>query len=140
MIDQIIEFTMNHWEMVALFCVSLALVVFSESRNATTGLTPASATALMNNDNAIVLDIRPVAEFRTGHITNAINIPATTLKDKVGTLDKHKKTPVIVVCKTGMNSGTSAKELQKNGFIAVYKMKGGIAEWQASNLPLVINS
>jgi rhodanese-related sulfurtransferase len=37
-----------------------------------------------------------------------------------------------------MTSGASAKELQKEGY-TVYKMQGGIAEWQGANLPLVTN-
>jgi len=134
-----LEFITNHWEMVALFCLLLAIVVWVEGKNTAKGLTPAAATALINNDDAVIVDIRPVAEFRAGHITNAMNIPATTLKDNFGTLEKHKTTPIVLVCKTGMTSGASAKELQKNGFTAVYKMKGGIAEWQGSNLPLVTN-
>ena len=139
MIDQIIEFSTNHWEMVGLFCLLLALVFWMESRGAASSLTPAAATALINNEDAIVLDIRPATEYRTGYITDAMNIPATTVKDSLGKLEKHKDTPIIVVCKTGMTAGATAKELQKNGFTAVYKMKGGIAEWQAANLPLVTN-
>ncbi|TBR43802.1 rhodanese-like domain-containing protein [Marinomonas agarivorans] len=137
MIDQIIEFSTNHWEMVGLFLLLLTLVFWVESKGAASSLTPASATALINTQDAVVLDIRPAAEYKTGYITDAINVPATTLKDSLGKLEKHKEKPVIVVCKTGMASGAAAKELQKNGFTSVYKMKGGIAEWQASNLPLV---
>lgn len=137
MIDQIIEFSTNHWEMVGLFCLLLALVFWVESKGSASSLTPASATALINNDDAVVLDIRPAAEYKTGYITDAINVPATTVKDSFGKLDKYKEKPIIVVCKTGMTSGATAKELQKNGFTSVYKMKGGIAEWQAANLPLV---
>lgn len=137
MIDQLIEFSTNHWEMVTLFILLLALVFWMESKGSASSLTPASATTLINTEDALVLDIRPAAEFRTGHITGAMNIPATTVKDSLGKLEKHKNTPIIIVCKTGMTAGATAKELQKNDFTAVYKMKGGIAEWQAANLPLV---
>lgn len=137
MVNQIIEFTINHWEMVALFVFLLVLVVWYETRSGAKGLTTAAVTNLINNEDALLIDIRPSAEFRAGHITGSKNIPADQLKTKVASIEKHKEKPVIVVCKTGITASASAKDLQKNGFSQVYKMKGGISEWQAANLPLV---
>lgn len=137
MINQVIEFITNHWELVALFAALLVLVLYVESKSGAQGLTPAGATTLINNDDALLIDIRPAAEFRNGHITNSKNIPADTLKTSLASIEKYKTKPVILVCKTGMTAGASSKELQKSGFTSVYKMKGGIAEWQAANLPLV---
>ncbi|ADZ92760.1 rhodanese-like domain-containing protein [Marinomonas mediterranea] len=136
MIDQILEFSTNHWEMVAVFFFVLAAVVFVEMRGNARGITTASLTDLVNNKNAAVIDIRPTKEFRAGHITGAINIPANKLKDKNAELEKHKSNPIILVCKTGMTAGSNAKELIKAGF-EVYKLQGGIAEWENANLPLV---
>ncbi|TDO97918.1 rhodanese-like domain-containing protein [Marinomonas balearica] len=136
MIDQILEFSTNHWDMVAIFVLILATVVFVEMRGNAKGISPASLTNLMNNKDAVVVDLRTAKEFRTGHITGAINIPADKLKDKNAELEKHKSTPIILVCKTGMTAGTNAKELIKAGF-EVYKLQGGIAEWENSSLPLV---
>lgn len=137
MMNQLLEFAINHWELVSLFALLLLLAVWMETRNGVQGLTPAEVTNLINKDEAVVVDIRPAAEFRTGHITSALNIPAATLKDHLGTLEKHKESAVVLVCKSGMTAGASAKELEKNGFAKVYKMKGGIAEWQGASLPLV---
>lgn len=138
MMNQLIEFSINHWEMVALFLVIAATLVWVETKGNAKSLTTQAATNLINNDDAVVVDIRPAAEFRTGHITNAVNIPATSLKDKMGLLDKHKNSPIILVCKSGMTAGATAKDLQKEGF-NVYKLQGGITEWQGANLPLVKN-
>lgn len=138
MMNQLIEFSTNHWEMVSLFIALLALVVWVEKKGGAGSLSTGEATNMMNNESAVVLDIRPAAEFKTGHITGAINIPATKIKDQMATLENHKSNPIILVCKTGMTSGASAKELQKEGY-TVYKMQGGIAEWQGANLPLVTN-
>jgi rhodanese-related sulfurtransferase len=136
MMNQLIEFATNHWEMASLFVALLAVVIWVEKKGGPNSLSTAEATNMMNNESAVVLDIRPAAEFKTGHITSAINIPSTKLKDQMKTLEIHKSNPIILVCKTGMTSGASAKELQKEGF-NVYKMQGGIAEWQGANLPLV---
>lgn len=90
----------------------------------------------MNVENAIVVDTRPSKEFSTGHITGSLNIPAAKVKENLHRLEKHKDAPIIVACKSGMTSGATAKELKKEGF-KVYKLQGGITEWQSSNLPLV---
>jgi rhodanese-related sulfurtransferase len=136
MMNQLIEFSINHWEMVAVFFAILATLLWVETKGGAGSLTPAAATTLINNENALVVDIRAKSEFSSGHITGSMNIPATTLKDKLSMLDKHKNNPIILVCKSGMTAGASAKDLQKAGF-KVYKLQGGITEWQASSLPLV---
>lgn len=137
MMNQFIEFSTNHWEMVALFVAILITLVFVERKNGPEGLTASAATTLINNEDAVVVDIRPEKEFKTGYITGSINIPATKMKDNLQRLEKHKDAPIIIVCKSGVTSGPSAKDLQKAGFSKVYKLQGGVAEWQSSNLPLV---
>ncbi|WP_232827791.1 rhodanese-like domain-containing protein [Marinomonas shanghaiensis] len=137
MMNQLIEFSINHWEMVAVFLAILATLLFVESKGGAQGLTPSAATNLMNNEDAVVIDIRPEKEFNTGHITGAMNIPATKMQDNLKRLEKHKETPIIIVCKSGITSGASAKDLKKAGFSKIYKLQGGIVEWQSSNLPLV---
>ena len=137
MMNQLIEFSINHWEMVAVFLAILATLIFVESKGGAQGLTPSAATNFMNNENAVVVDIRPEKEFGTGHITGSLNIPATKMKDNLNRLEKHKDAPIIVVCKSGITSGASAKDLKKAGFNKIYKLQGGIAEWQSSSLPLV---
>ncbi|NVK75019.1 MAG: rhodanese-like domain-containing protein [Oceanospirillaceae bacterium] len=137
MMNQLIEFSINHWQMVAVFFAILATLLFVESQGGAKGLAPSAATNLMNTEDAVVVDIRPEKEFSTGHITGALNIPATKMKDNLNRLEKYKDAPIIIVCKSGVTSGASAKDLKKAGFTKVYKLQGGIAEWQSSNLPLV---
>lgn len=137
MMNQFIEFSTNHWEMVAVFMAILATLLFVEKKGGAPGLTASAATTLMNTEDAIVVDIRPEKEFSTGHITGAMNIPATKMKENLNRLEKHKDAPIILVCKSGITSGSSAKDLKKEGFTKLYKLQGGIAEWQSSNLPLV---
>ncbi len=137
MMNQFIEFATNNWEMVAVFLAILAAVLFYESKNGAQGLSPSAATNLMNTEDAVIVDTRPAKEFSTGYITGALNIPAAKMKENLNRLEKHKDAPIIIVCKSGITSGTTAKELKKEGFTKVYKLQGGIAEWQSSNLPLV---
>lgn len=137
MMNQFIEFSINHWEMVAVFFAILITLIFVESKGGAKTLSPSAMTTLINTEDAVVVDIRPEKEFKTGHITDAMNVPAAKIKDQLSKLEKYKDSPIILTCKSGINAGASAKELQKAGFSKVYKLQGGLAEWQSSNLPLV---
>ena len=83
MMNQIIEFSLAHWEMVAVFLAIAATLVFVETRGGARSVTTASATNLINEKEAAVVDIRPANEFSKGHITGSINIPAAKLKDSI---------------------------------------------------------
>jgi rhodanese-related sulfurtransferase len=94
------------------------------------------ATQLMNRDDALVLDLRPAAEYANGHVLGARNIPLADLERRAGELDKHKAKPVIVYCNTGNNSGGGVALLRKGGFANVVNLSGGYTAWQQAGLPV----
>ena len=95
------------------------------------------ATQLINRSDARVVDIRSQDEFNKGHIIDAIHVPLSQLKNnQLGSLEKHKDVPIIVVCNTGMTAGQACQMLHKAGFAQVNSLQGGIAEWRSANLPL----
>ena len=49
--------------------------------------------------------------------------------------DKDK--PIVFVCKLGQQSTFAAKRLQRESGPTVYRLKGGIMEWRASQMPLI---
>jgi len=100
-------------------------------------LRPAELTGLINRDNALVVDLRPFADFDKGHIAGAKNVLMTQFDPENAQLKAAKSLPVVLVCKTGQSSGTAAKRLNKAGFEKVYVLDGGIAAWQQADLPLV---
>ena len=108
-----------------------------ERRKAGPQVSPAQLSMLMNNENAMVLDVRADKEFRKGHIVGAVNLPYAQLNDRIEQLDKHKERPVVLVCKMGTTTGSVAKRLRARGFEKVYRLNGGIMEWSASQMPLV---
>jgi rhodanese-related sulfurtransferase len=85
-----------------------------------------------------VVDVRPIADFSNSHIINSLNIPATSLKNQLTQLDKHKEkgVPVILACRSGGQSSASCKILRDSGFEEVYNLKGGILAWESANLPV----
>ncbi|ATJ81018.1 rhodanese-like domain-containing protein [Halomonas beimenensis] len=138
MIDQLFEFVQNHPLLVGAFVLVLVAWIAYEIRNSSaSGVTTGEATQLVNREDAVVLDIREAGDFKAGHIAGARNIPQSRLEDRMGELEKFKSKPIIVVCKHGQSSGVALAKLTKAGFERVLKLKGGMSQWQADNLPVV---
>ncbi|EEX50633.1 rhodanese-like protein [Pasteurella multocida] len=135
------EFAQNHTLMVVCWFAVFFTVIYSFIKAATTKVkivSNAEATSLINNEDAIIVDLRTIDEFQRGHIINSVNVLPTEIKNNnVGKIEHHKETPVIVVCATGLTSNASAELLSKQGFSRVYTLKEGIAGWRSANLPLI---
>jgi rhodanese-related sulfurtransferase len=73
---------------------------------------------------AFLVDVRTPAEFSTGSVEGAVNIPL----DKIGTqLSKFKdKSQIVVFCRSGNRSGQAKGILEQNGIRNV--LNGGT--WQ----------
>ena len=97
---------------------------------------PAEAVQLINRRDAVVLDVRPAAEYKSGHITNARHLPEAEIDARVKELDKLKSKPIIVSCARGNRSTNVARRLQALGFAEVFSLRGGLSAWQQANMPL----
>lgn len=135
--DQFLEFVINHWALFGLL-VGLALtLLYTENQKRGAGISLHEATRVMNQEDGVVVDLRTEKEFKEGHITASINVPFSELSSRLKALEKHKQSPVILVCKVGQHSGAASKIFREAGFVNVTRMNGGIAEWENSNMPLV---
>ena len=72
----------------------------------------------------VIVDVRSVEEFRSGHIKNSVNVPLPNINE----IDIPKDKNIIVYCRSGNRSLTAAGELQKLGYKKIYNM-GGIVDW-----------
>ncbi|MFT5708005.1 MAG: rhodanese-related sulfurtransferase [Oceanospirillaceae bacterium] len=135
--EQIIEFITNNYLLVVAFLLALGMLVFSESKKGGASVSTTEAVQLINKQDAVLLDIRGKKEWETGAITNSIHIPLVDIDKRIDELEKHKSKDVIVICNMGQTSGTACKKLMAAGFEKVVRLKGGIVEWKAQNLPLV---
>ena len=134
-----LEFAGNHPVLVSALVFSFFMVVFSELRRKSRGLThidPQEAVRLINND-AVVLDVRSPEAFAKGHIVNARNIPLADLDANQEKINKLAAKPILAVCDAGMSSTRAVDTLRKSGLESVYGLKGGIAAWTEASLPLV---
>ena len=96
----------------------------------------------------VLIDVREPAEFDTGHIAGAVNIPRGVLEFQVDAHPavanvsdpalSHKDQPLVVYCRTGGRSALAALNLSRMGFSDVRSIGGGITDWVATGLPLTM--
>ena len=137
--EQYFEFATNHYILSAAWVAVLAMIVYgfiSARLRGYQSANSASATQLINREDAVVVDVRDDNEYATGHIVNSIHIPLAYFSERIKELDKHKDKPIIVGCKSGQRSGQACTTLTKAGFEKVYNLSGGITAWQTDNLPI----
>lgn len=123
----------------ALLGLTIA-IIYTEIARFFTGyksVNPAGLTALINRDDAQVVDVSAIADFEKGHIAGAKNIALSQVTPDNKLLAKAKELPLALVCRTGMQSADAAKKLVKAGFTKVFWLDGGVAAWQQADLPLV---
>jgi rhodanese-related sulfurtransferase len=137
MLEQFFEFFTTHWQLSSVWLILFFLLIKTEGARGGAAVSPSQMTQMINNENAKVVDIRSKDEFRAGHLPNALHIPAKDVLKRINELEAFKDTPVILICKTGTTAGASGAILAKAGFNKLHKLRGGILEWQGSNLPLV---
>jgi rhodanese-related sulfurtransferase len=115
----------------ALFLPTLSTLISGK------GLSPTEATIWMNRRKAAVLDLRPEAEFKAGHLPGAKHVPSNEIAVRIEKLKLDRKNPLILVCETGTSSRKAIAEVQKLGFAEIGALDGGVQAWQAAALPLV---
>ena len=86
------------------------------------------ASAKINEEDPIVVDIRDKDSFDKGHIDGALNLSNDNIDKFV--LDTEKSMSIIVCCYHGNSSQRAAKFLTDNGFNDVYSLNGGYEHWK----------
>lgn len=81
----------------------------------------------LQDDGAIILDVREVEEFVEGHIIGAKNLPLSELKkDNRADLDKNET--YIVICRSGSRSIEASNILFEDGYDVV-NVSEGMSAW-----------
>ena len=131
-----IDFVVEQWMLVALLLALVVAFVTLEGKKGGKTVSYHEVSRMLNNETAILLDVRDTADYKAGHIIDAINIPHGSLTNRIGELDKYKDKQVIVTDKMGQHAGHAGKVLRDAGFETV-RMKGGMMEWMAQKLPVI---
>ena len=83
------------------------------------------------NSNYIILDTREANEYKTSHLSNAVNIGYKNFKSSIiKSIVKNKNSPIVVYCSLGIRSEKIGNKLQKMGYTNVQNLYGGIFEWK----------
>lgn len=82
------------------------------------------ALQMMKEDkDALVLDVRSYAEYKQGHIKNAINVPQEEIKN-IGKKIPNKNAKILIYCNTGRRAKLASDEMIEMGYTKIYNFKG----------------
>ncbi len=135
--DLFLEFLAQQWLLVAALLAVIVMLVMHETRRSGPSLSPQQAINVVNAEDGVFLDLRDAADFKQGHIVDAMHIPAAKLEARMAELEKFRDKPIVLVCKMGQQSGAAGKQLKAAGYEKIFKMTGGMMEWGNLQLPTV---
>lgn len=76
------------------------------------------------DEDAILIDVRTLAEFNSGHLDDAINLPVENIANLIEEKVADKETKIVVYCRSGNRSATAGQTLIDMGYKNVYDMGG----------------
>jgi rhodanese-related sulfurtransferase len=138
--DRLVEYIGNHPLLVAAAVFAAILVIVYELRARATAFAAISPQDLirLQNQGALVLDIRKPDEFEAGHIAGARQMSSDQILTAKDHLKKHKDKPVVVYCSTGSLGAAAVRQLNEQGFTKTFNLRGGLAAWRTDNLPVAM--
>lgn len=86
------------------------------------------AKALIEEQGAIVVDVRRQKDYEISHVEGAKLASISAVHEVVDPTDKSR--PVICYCYSGFSSRMAFKNLKKAGFTNVLNLKGGYGAWK----------
>ncbi|WP_202903840.1 rhodanese-like domain-containing protein [Neotamlana nanhaiensis] len=85
---------------------------------------------LVDDANAVILDVRTDAEVADGIIPNAIHIDIYKGQEFINEIEKLDKSKnYYVYCRSGNRSGQACKIMDELGFENAYNLEGGMLQW-----------
>ena len=136
---QFIVFVHHHPLLFAAFGVVVVLLVLNELVYMLRGgktVGPMEAVRLINDKDAVILDVRSESEYRKSHILNARNLPRQRVDEEPKELQKLKEREVIICASTDTVAAQVRDKLSAKGYASVHSLKGGLHAWQGASLPV----
>lgn len=98
-------------------------------------VTRAELARRLRDGDVVVLDVRPEAEYRAGHLTDAVSLPAAELTRRLRELPKDRD--VVAYCRGPycVYADDAVRTLRRRGFRAA-RLEDGYPEWAAAGLPV----
>ncbi len=116
--------------------VSVALGTYRAHRHEFQPISLAELRARMAKGTAVLLDVRPPAEYAAAHLPGAISIPLEDLERRLKEIPRHRV--IIAYCRGPycVFADEAAAKLRQKGF-RVARLEEGVHEWQQAGYPLV---
>jgi rhodanese-related sulfurtransferase len=105
-------------------------------------------STVLQNHQAIFIDVREPDEFQQGRVDHAVNYPRGMLEMKIHqhpavaahcdaavALTEIAAQPVYLMCRSGARSALAALSLQQMGFSQVFSVAGGYQAWVDAGYP-----
>lgn len=131
-----LTFISQQWLLVSLLLLFIYAFVWRESKKGGTSVSSHQLTRMVNADEAVLIDIREAKEFNSGHIAGATNIPYAKIQSRINEFGSFKDKTIILIDKYGQQTGAAGRELTKAGYQPA-RLQGGMADWQANNMPVI---
>jgi rhodanese-related sulfurtransferase len=93
----------------------------------------------MRADDVVVLDVRPEAEYRAGHIEGARSIPVDELEQRLSQIPKRRE--VVAYCRGPfcVYADEAVGKLRRRGYRA-RRLEIGFPDWRAAGFPVATPS
>ncbi|EFR2060201.1 rhodanese-related sulfurtransferase [Salmonella enterica] len=96
-------------------------------------LKAAEVNAMLDDPDAIFIDMRNHYEYEVGHFENALEISADTFREQlpkaVEMLREHADKKIVMYCTGGIRCEKASAWMKHNGFNKVWHIEGGIIEY-----------
>jgi rhodanese-related sulfurtransferase len=90
-----------------------------------------------SGESFLFLDCREPDEYSTAHIEGTVLLPMSELAQRIGELELHRNSAIVVHCHHGGRSMRVTKWLRQQGFPRVTNMAGGIDDWSQQIDPTI---
>ena len=96
-------------------------------------ISPLEAAQLVDDERAVLLDVREHDEWRTVRARVALHIPMGQLGSSLAQLPQDRT--IACICHVGVRSAAVAEALVDVGYDAV-NVRGGMDAWESDGLPI----
>jgi hydroxyacylglutathione hydrolase len=94
-----------------------------------------AAEEFASGELSLALDVRNPREWAAGHIEGSLNLPLNHLQERIDEVPRDRR--IAIHCAGGYRSSIAASILQQYGITNQVEIAGGLAAWQAAELPVV---
>jgi phage shock protein E len=104
----------------SILIIGLVLAVFLGLKRL--GLVSADNARKYLKEGALVVDVRSTQEFKTGHLSNAVNIPLGELQTGLPRRVSDKNQVLLLHCLSGTRSSIARRALKAMGYANVFNL------------------